>query len=198
MPGRGAGGGAYNKRRGGVGYLAREAWRAAAGPNPARSTPPATRFLLALLVVRAGGAGRRRRAPTSDDVEADEDRNELNDYEEGSEEWRADYARQQALVYDPPPLGEQDGASRPRRRAVAAAAAAAAALLLAELTVGGLLRGWVAAVTVRPALLHCSLCAGIGGRWADVLAPYRSLGPGPGGGPRREDLQGLRRTLRAS
>ena len=45
------------------------------------------------------------------------------------------------------------------------AAVAAAALLLAELTVGGLLRGWVAAVTVRPALLHCSLC-GIGGRCA--------------------------------
>ena len=70
------------------------------------------------------------------------------------------------------------------------AAVAAAALLLAELTVGGLLRGWVAAVTVRPALLHCSLCAGIGGRWADVLAPYRSLGPGPGGGLREGACRG--------
>jgi hypothetical protein len=72
-----------------------------------------------------------------------------------------------------------------------AAAAAAAALLLAELTVGGLLRGWVAAVTVRPALLHCSLC-GIGGQWAGVLAPYRSLGPGGGRPPRAWEPKGLR------
>ncbi len=77
--------------------------------------------------MRAGGAARRRNAPTRDDVEADEDRNELDEYEEGSEEWQAEYARQRALLLDPPPPGEQDGASRPRRRAVPAAAAAAAA-----------------------------------------------------------------------